>query len=102
MTTTRFLGVGYRESFTEHMDRLARDGVPNLDNVSDGTVDGPDECTCDAIPGDHTEDQCAGICVRCGYQPDDIRQIVGGLCKDCDHQDDYVGGLAPRLMGHHR
>jgi hypothetical protein len=60
MTTTRFLGVGHRESFTEHMDRLARDGVPLLDNVGDGTVDGPDVCrdACPMAGVEHTEDQC--------------------------------------------
>ena len=99
MTTTRFLGVGHRESFTEHMDRLAREGVPNLDSSADGTVDGPDVCDCKAIPGDHTEDQCAGLCVRCGYEPDDPRQIVDGVCRDCDHELDYSPGQAPRLIG---
>ena len=60
MTALRFLGVGHRETFTEHMDRLARDGVPNIDSGADGTVDGPDRCydAC-GLPFEHTEDACA-------------------------------------------
>jgi hypothetical protein len=44
---------------TEEMNRQTAAGIPNLDNVGDGTVDGPGTCTCPVLPGEHNDDQCA-------------------------------------------
>ena len=52
-------------TFDEEMRAALAAGEPLLDNVTDPDrlvshgLEAPGGCTCDVLPGEHTEDQCA-------------------------------------------